>query len=68
MENYKTIPKNEINLHTVTCYDPLTYLVENVICVHILFFFFFFLTHSCLILCHPMDYTVHRIPQARILE
>ena len=23
---------------------------------------------SCLILCHPMDYTVHGILQARILE
>ena len=26
------------------------------------------ISHLCLILCHPMDYTVHRIPQARILE
>ena len=25
-------------------------------------------THSCLTLCDPMDYTVHEIPQARILE
>ena len=23
---------------------------------------------SCLTLCNPMDYTVHGIPQARILE
>ena len=25
-------------------------------------------TQSCLTLCDPMDYTVHGIPQARILE
>ena len=25
-------------------------------------------TQSCLTLCHPMDYTVHGILQARILE
>ena len=25
-------------------------------------------THSCLTLCDPMDYTVHGILQARILE
>ena len=25
-------------------------------------------TQSCPTLCNPMDYTVHRIPQARILE
>ena len=24
--------------------------------------------HSCLTLCNPMDYTVHRILQARILK
>ena len=26
------------------------------------------LAQSCLTLCNPMDYTVHGIPQARILE
>ena len=26
------------------------------------------ITQLCLILCDPMDYTVHRILQARILE
>ena len=25
-------------------------------------------THSCLALCNPMDYTVHGILEARILE
>ena len=26
------------------------------------------LTQSCLTLCNPVDYTVHGIPQAKILE
>ena len=30
--------------------------------------FFFKVTQSCLTLCDPMDYTVHGILQARILE
>ena len=33
-----------------------------------LFFFFLKVAQSCLTLCDPMDYTVHGIPQARILE
>ena len=32
------------------------------------FFFFFFERQSCLMPCHPTDYTVHGILQARILE
>ena len=32
------------------------------------FFFFFKVAQSCPTLCHPMDYGVHEILQARILE
>ena len=34
----------------------------------IISYFFLKIAQSCLTLCDPMDYTVHGIPQARILE
>ena len=34
----------------------------------VFFFFFLQVTQSCLTLCNPMDYMVHGILQARILE
>ena len=35
----KAMQKNKINVYTITCYDPLMYLVKNVICIQIFFSF-----------------------------
>ena len=54
------VSKKQTNKQTKLPYDPETLLLGMKVTVRV--------AQSCLTLCNPMDYTVHGIFQARILE